>query len=85
MSTHNIPIFHNKKENHSRLSQICSYGIFLGTQERFETAVVNEPPVFEPLQFYCITTVTGNVDLWLRFSILNASRIIFETSISKSD
>ena len=34
MRTHNIP-FYDKKENHSRSSQICSYGIlFLRTQER---------------------------------------------------
>ena len=28
---------------------ICS----LGLKNEFETAVVNEPSVFEPLQFYC--------------------------------
>ena len=27
---------------------------FLGTQNEFETAVVNEPSVFKPLKFYCI-------------------------------
>ena len=26
---------------------------FLGTKEEFETAMVNEPSVFEPLKFYC--------------------------------
>ena len=27
--------------------------LFQGTQNEFETAVVNEPSVFEPLKFYC--------------------------------
>ena len=32
-----------------------SYGIFSkGLRNEFETAVVNEPSVFEPLKFYCI-------------------------------
>ena len=45
---------HIKKENNPKLSQICSYGIFSkGPKNEFETAVVNEPSVFEPLKFYC--------------------------------
>ena len=44
-----------KKENHLRLSQICSYGVlFLGQKNEFETVVVTEPSVFELLKFYCI-------------------------------
>ena len=44
-----------KKENHSKLSQICNYGICSkGLRNEFETAVVNEPSAFEPLKFYCI-------------------------------
>ena len=44
-----------EKENHPTLSQICSYGIFSkGPKNEFETAVVNEVSVFEPLKFYCI-------------------------------
>ena len=43
-----------EKENHPKLSQICNYGIFTkGLKKEFETAVVNEPSVFEPLKFYC--------------------------------
>ena len=35
MSANNLPFLIYKKENHPKLSQICSYGIFcLGTQER---------------------------------------------------
>ena len=48
-------IFNIKKENHIKLSQICRYGSFSkGLKNEFETAVVNEPSVFEPLKFYCI-------------------------------
>ena len=47
--------FQHKKENHPNLSQICSYEIlFQGTQEKVETAVVNEPSVLKPLKVYCI-------------------------------
>ena len=34
MSAHNIPFSNIKEENHSKLSQICSNGIFSRTQER---------------------------------------------------
>ena len=48
-------ISHIKKENHPKLSQIYSYGICSkGLQNEFETAVVNDPSVFEPFKFYCI-------------------------------
>ena len=47
-----------KKENHLKLSQICNYGICSkGPKNEFETAVVNEPSVFEPLKFHCITAL----------------------------
>ena len=42
------------KENHLKLSKFCNYGIFSkGLKNEFETAMVNEPSVFEPLKFYC--------------------------------
>ena len=54
MSTHNIPFFNIRKENIPKLSHICNYGICSkGLKNEFETAVVNEPSVFEPLKFYC--------------------------------
>ena len=47
-------IFGIKKENHPKLSKICSYGIFSkGLKNEFETAMVNESSVFEPPKFYC--------------------------------
>ena len=56
MRTNNIPC--SIKENHPKLSQICSCGIFSqGLKNEFETAVVNEPSVFEPLKFYCIISL----------------------------
>ena len=57
MNTHNIPfLIKKKKENHTQLSHICSQGIFSkGLKNEFETVVVNEPSVFEPLKFYCIS------------------------------
>ena len=48
-------IFQYKKENIPKLSQICNYRICSkGLKNEFETAVVNEPSVFEPLKFYRI-------------------------------
>ena len=39
-----------KKKKRPKSSQICSYEIFSkGLKNEFETAVVNEPSVFEPL------------------------------------
>ena len=53
-------ISHYKKENHPKLLQICNYGISSkGPKNEFETAVVNEPSVFEPLKFYCIYNSNG--------------------------
>ena len=47
-------IFNINTKNHPTLSQICSYAIFSkGLKNEFETAVVNEPSVFELLKFYC--------------------------------
>ena len=44
-----------KKEIYSKLYRICSYGIFpKGLKNEFETAVVIEPIVFEPLKVYYI-------------------------------
>ena len=49
--------FQYKMENDHKLSQICSYGIFSKRHKNeFETAMVHEPSVFEPLKFYCISS-----------------------------
>ena len=53
MSTHKYR-FQYKKEYYNKLSQICNQGMFSqGLKNEFETAMVNEPSVFEPLKFCC--------------------------------
>ena len=48
-------IFNTNTKNRPKLSQICSYEEFSkGLKNEFETAVVNESSVFEPLKFYCM-------------------------------
>ena len=48
-------IFNINIKNHPKLSQVCSYEIFSkGLKNEFETAMVNESSVFQPLKFYCI-------------------------------
>ena len=45
-----------KKENRPKLSQICRLWDFSkGLKNEFETAMVDEPSVVEPLKFYCIS------------------------------
>ena len=61
-----------KKENHPKSSQICNYRICSkGPKNELETAVVNEPSVFEPLKFYCITPSTHSIPLKVNLFILN--------------
>ena len=56
-----------KKENHPKLSQIGNYGICSkGLKKEFETIVVNEPSVFEPLKFYCIEKNTISQQQYFR-------------------
>ena len=56
MSTHIIP-FQCKTENNPKLSHTSDYlqlwDFSQGFKTEFETAVVNEPSVFEPQKFYC--------------------------------
>ena len=55
MSTYIIPFSIYTQTSHPKLFKICSYEIFFkGLKNEFETAVVNEPPVFEPLSICCI-------------------------------
>ena len=54
MSSHIIPFLNIKIKTHPKSCKICSYGICSkGPKNEFETVVVNEPSVFEPLKFYC--------------------------------
>ena len=54
MSTYNISFSIYKKKIAQKHPKSAAMGVFLGTQEEFETTVVNEPSVFEPLKFFCI-------------------------------
>ena len=48
-------IFNIKKKITINLPKSAAMGFCSqGLKEEFETAVVNEPSVFEPLKFYCI-------------------------------
>ena len=51
MNTHNIPFLNIKK---NIILNLQLWNLFQGTKNEFESAVVNEPSVFEPLKFYCI-------------------------------
>ena len=53
MSTHNIPFLNIKKGNHLNYPKSAGMRLFSsGPYNEFESAVVNEPSVFEPLKFY---------------------------------
>ena len=55
MSTHNIPFLNKKMKIIQNYAKSANYGICSkGPKNEFETAVVNEPSVFEPLKCYCI-------------------------------
>ena len=47
-------IFNIKKKIAINYPKSAAMGFFQVTQNKFETAMVNEPSVFEPLKFYCI-------------------------------
>ena len=48
-------IFNMNKKNTLNYPKSVAMGFFSkGLKNEFETAVVNEPSVFEPLKFYCI-------------------------------
>ena len=51
-------VFNIKKKHHPKLIKTGSYNNFSkGLKKEFETAVVNEPSVFEPSKFYCILKI----------------------------
>ena len=48
-------IFNMKKKNNLNYPKSAAIGFLSkGLKNEFETAVVNEPSVFEPLKFYCM-------------------------------
>ena len=66
----NYTIFNiQKKKIALNYPKSAAKGFFQGTQERVETAMVNEPSVFEPLKFYCILFL---VSTELRYILTNS-------------
>ena len=64
-------IFNMNKKNTLNYSKSAAMGFFSkGLKNEFETAVVNEPSVFEPLKLYCITTLSAFVSLIRKYFIL---------------
>ena len=58
MSTHNIPSSTMKKKIILNYPKSAAMGFFFqGLKNEFETAMVNELSVFEPLKFYCISEI----------------------------
>ena len=56
MCTHNIPFLIIKKKITPDYSKYSAMGfISYGGKNKFERVVVNEPSVFEPLKFYCMS------------------------------
>ena len=53
MSTHNIPFPICIGKSAYIIPNLQLLDFSKGLQDEFETAVVNEPSVFEPLKFYC--------------------------------
>ena len=49
---HNV--FNTLKKRTVNYPKSAAMGFSPGTQDEFETTVLNEPSVFEPLKFYCI-------------------------------
>ena len=55
MNTRNTPFSIEKEKNQSNIPNLQLWDFFSkGLKSEFETGVVNEPSVFEPLKFYCI-------------------------------
>ena len=55
-------IFNMNKKNTLNYPKSAAMGFFSkGLRNEFETAVVNEPSVFEPLKFYCIWLRSGDL------------------------
>ena len=53
MSTHKIPFSIKKKKITLNYPKSAALGFFQGTQDEFETALVNEQSLFKPLKVYC--------------------------------
>ena len=55
MRTHNIPFSIYKKKTSQIIPNLQLWVFSNGLKNEFEIAVVNEPSLFKPLKFYCIS------------------------------
>ena len=61
MKTHNTPFSFKKKKITLNYPKSAAMQFFTkGLKNEFETAVANEPSVFEPMRFYCTWQVYYN-------------------------
>ena len=63
MRTHKIPSYMKKKITLNYPSSTTMGFSAKGLKNELETAVVNKPPVFEPLKFYCIINTPPLLEL----------------------
>ena len=64
-------IFNIKKKNTIHYPKFTAVGIFPHRLDNeLETAMVNEPSVFEPLKFYCIRFIVHTVFFFFLFFFL---------------
>ena len=59
MGTHNIPF--SIKNLPKIILNLQGWDFPKGLEKEFESAMVNEPSVFEPLKFYCTYWVVGDI------------------------
>ena len=56
-------VFNMNKKNTINYPKSTATGFFSkGLKNEFQTAVVNEPSVFEPLKFYCISSLCDDTE-----------------------
>ena len=83
MSTHNVPFSISKKKIILIYPKYAAMGFCSrGLKNEFETAMVNEPSVFEPLKIYC-----SSPNAFFCFSVIKISVLIsaeFDSRISFS-
>ena len=66
--------FQCKKEYHPKFSKMCNFEIFSkGLRNEFEIAMVNEPSVFEPLKFYCMSNFNR---FYIESIVIDSTRLI---------
>ena len=61
MSKHNILFSTSKKKITLYYPKSVAMGFFHGFNNNFETVVVNEPSMFEPLKVYCTAQFTAGI------------------------